>query len=76
MSHVKTFWEGYFAGMVVVTLAHLIHQDYLGKERFLALVQDRWLDLPWWPWVVMALLLVVRVQGVLKKLRKQDNAGL
>lgn len=75
MSRVTSFWAGYFAGMAVLTLAHLIHQDYLGKDRFLALVQAKWINLPWWPWAAMVLLCAVWANGVLKKLRKQDNAG-
>lgn len=39
----RTFWAGVFAHAFIV----MFYQDLIGKEEYLSMVEDRWVDLHW-----------------------------
>jgi len=42
------YWLGFFIAICL----HGFVEDILGKERYLKLVEDGWVNTPWWIWLV------------------------
>ena len=76
MTRVKAFWTGSWAGMIVTTLGHLIHQDFMGREWYVAHVRDNWINLPWQLWVGVFALFVLATSRTQSKLRAKDNEAV
>lgn len=48
--HHRVFW----CGFATCTGLNMAWQDWMGKEAYLALVQDKWMDLHWMVGATMA----------------------
>jgi hypothetical protein len=44
--------DRYWLGFFVAICLHGFTEDVLGKDRYLLLVQDGWVNTPWWIWLV------------------------
>ena len=51
----RSFVRGLAAGLC----GTLVYEDYLGLEAYVEHVRAHWIVLPWWPWVLLLLALLV-----------------
>jgi hypothetical protein len=57
---------------MVTMLGNLFHQDYMGREWYIAHVRDNWLNLSCWLWAAVFVLLVFVTRGIVNKLKDKD----
>lgn len=50
----RSFWTGFFFHLVI----NLFHQDWIGKEGYLMLVDQNWWDIHWSVWVLPTIALM------------------
>lgn len=48
------FWLGFFVSLCINSL----HQDLMGKEKYIKYIDFTWVDTPYWIWIVLILLCV------------------
>lgn len=70
MTKSSALQEGFFTGVMAALCFSLLVQDYLGKDGYLDLVQNDWVDLPWWPWLLALALLSARLFGKIREARR------
>jgi len=46
----------FMAGVLFVSGLNMAHMDYLGLERYVACLQSRWIDLPWYAGAIGSLI--------------------
>lgn len=70
MTKASALRDGYFTGVMMALALSLLVQDYLGKDGYLALVQNNWINLPWWPWLLVLAWLSMVLFRKLREARK------
>jgi len=47
-----SFWSGFYIAIAIIGFL----QAWLGLERFVELLKERWIQLPWWVWLFLIIL--------------------
>jgi len=73
MTRSKALWEGYLIGVVMSSAALGLMQDFVGREGYIEYVRRHWIDLPWWPWVLVLLLFAWSLFSRMKTAKREDG---
>lgn len=46
----KIFSEGFWLGVLLITMLKLTFEDWMGHEGYVRYVQEHWWYCPWWVW--------------------------
>lgn len=53
----KFFNAGFWAGFIMAIMGTGLYQDFIGKEAYLNLVTNNWVDIAWYLWLIPIIIL-------------------